>query len=171
MTKTILIFILFQSTFQLFGQNLTMSQIVELRKKNLSEVEEFLTKKGWEFFNAEEKSYLQLPTVTFTYKKDYMSDRAESFLNYNYDDYPDSYRITIQVNDKDKYIEYLNSIKGYGCKIISSKVVNNEIIKVYRGATTTFEVHSRTSKNYYNYDTAIWLFILFSNQEYDDLNM
>jgi len=51
--------------------------------------------------------------------------------------------------------------------MISSKVENGDIIKVYRGATTTFEIRSSTSENLFYEKTAIWTFFIVSNDDYD----
>lgn len=149
------------------SQNLTLAQILEVKKKDLGNAEEYLTAKGWEFLDAEEPSDEQLGKASFTYNKSSMSDLAESFLTYFYSSYSDKTRIWIQVNKKIKYTEYINSIKGYGCKLINSKVENGKIVKIYRGATTTFEVTSSTSSNTYNEESAVWFIFIVSNEDYE----
>ena len=71
------------------------------------------------------------------------------------------------MNKKIKYNEYINSIKGYGCKLINSKVEDGDIVKIYRGATTTFKVISSTSSNFYNEEKAVWQIFIVSNDDYD----
>jgi hypothetical protein len=149
------------------SQNLTLAQILEIKKKDLGAAEEYLTAKGWEFKEAEEPSIDKLGNATFTYNKSDISDGAESFLTFYYSDNSDVTRIWIQVNRKIKYNEYINSIKSYGCKLINSKIEDGKIIKVYRGATTTFRVTSSTGSNYYNEEKAIWIIFLVSNDDYD----
>jgi hypothetical protein len=149
------------------SQNLTLAQILEIKKKDLGNAEEYLTAKGWEFKEAEEPTSERLGNATFTYKKSNMSDLAESFLIYYYSRYSKKTRISIQVNKKVKYNEYINSIKGYGCKLINSEIEDGNIVKVYRGATTTFKVSSSTSSNIYNEETAIWFILITSNEDYD----
>jgi beta-lactam-binding protein with PASTA domain len=149
------------------GQNLTLAQILEVKKKDLGNAEEYLTAKGWEFKKADEPTDETLGKVSFTYNKSNTSDLAESFLTYFYSNYSDKTRIDIQINKKAKYTEYINSIKSYGCKLIKSKVENGRIVKIYRGATTTFEVTSSTSSNFYNEDSAVWFIFIVSNEDYD----
>ena len=149
------------------AQNLTLAQILEIKKMDLGNAEEYLTVKGWEFKNAEEPTDDKLGIASFTYNKSETSDLAESFLKYFYDSYSDITRINIQISKKVKYTEYLNSIKGYGCKLINSKVENGKIVKIYRRATTTFEIKSSTSSNYYNEESAIWTIFIVSNDDYD----
>ena len=94
------------------AQNLTLSQILEIKKKDLGNAEEYLTSKGWEFLNASEPTDSHLGEATFTYNKSESSDLAESFLTYFYSDYLGITRINFQVNTKIKYDEYLNTIKS-----------------------------------------------------------
>lgn len=150
-----------------FSQNLTLAQVLEIKKKDLGNAEEYLTAKGWEFKKAVEPTDDKLGSATFTYNKSDMSDLAESFLIYYYSSYSDITRISIQINKKTKYNEYISAIKGYGCKLINSKVEDCSIVKIYRGATTTFEVTSSTSSNYYSEETAIWNVFIVSNADYD----
>ncbi len=149
------------------SQNLTIAQILEIKKKDLGNAEEYLTTKGWEFNDAEEASSDKLGKATFTYNKSEMSDLAESFLVYYYSSFLDITRIQIQVNSKVKYNEYINSIKGYGCVLINSEIKDGRIVKVYRGKTTTFRISSSTSSNFYNEKSAIWTIFIASNEDYD----
>jgi hypothetical protein len=149
------------------GQNLTMGQLLEVKKKDLGHVEDYLTSKNWEFLEASDPSWDKLGSATFTYLKDNMSDRAQSFITFYYSDESSTTRLNIQVNNKYKYTEYVNAIKGFGCKMISSKVENGQIVKIYRGATTTFKITSGTVENMYNEDSASWVFLIVSNKDYD----
>lgn len=149
------------------SQNLTLAQILEIKKKDLGNAEEYLTSKGWEFLDAAEPTDGQLGKATFTYNKSDSSDLAESFLTYLYSSYTGNTRINIQVNKKIKYNEYINTIKSYGCKLIDSKIEEGKIVKIYRGATTTFQVTSSTSSNIYNEESAIWFIFIVSNEDYD----
>jgi hypothetical protein len=143
------------------SQNLTIAQLLEIKKKDLGNAEEYLTAKGWEFNDAEEPTYDKLGNATFTYNK------AESFLQFYFSSYSDITRISIQVNKKAKYNEYINAIKSYGCKLIDSKIEDGGIVKIYRGATTTFRVLSNTSSNFFNEETAFWHIFIASNEDYD----
>lgn len=167
MRKILSTLILLSFSLFLNGQNLTLAQILEIKKKDLGNAEEFLTERGWEFMEANEPTDETLGSATFTYNKSEISSSAESFLKFMYSNYSDKTRIAIQVNKKSKYNEYMAAIKSYGCKLISSKVDNGNIVKVYRGATTTFEVRSSTSENFYNQETAIWMILIISNLDYE----
>lgn len=154
-------------TLSLSAQNLTLSQILDIKKKDLGNAEEFLTAKGWEFLSAEEPTNTSFGSATFTYKKSNMSSLAESFLTLYFSNFTDRTRLSIQINKKSKYTEYMNSIKGYGCKLLSSNIEDGNIIKVYRGATTTFRIISSTSTNYFDEETATWSLHIISNDDFD----
>lgn len=168
MKKFILTIIISLMSLVLSAQNLTMSQLLELKKKDLGNAEEFLTSKGWEFLEAEEPTYDKLGSATFTYKKSNMSSMAESFLVYLYSNYIDLTRISIQVNKKMKYNEYINYIKSNGYKLINSKVEDGNIVKVYKGASITFKITASTSTNLYDEQAATWHIIIASNEDYDE---
>jgi hypothetical protein len=167
MKQFLLVFAFLLTSNSILSQNLSLAQILEIKKKDLGNAEEYLTAKGWEFKNAEEETSDKLGKATFTYNKSDMSDMAESFLTFFYSNYSNKTRINIQINKKIKYNEYINSIKGYGCKLIKSKIVDGSIVKIYRGATTTFEVISSTTSNFYNEEKAIWQIFIASNDDYD----
>lgn len=165
--STIFILVFVFNTSFLCSQNLTMSQILEIKKKDLGNVEEYLTFKGWEYMEASEPTIDKLGVASFSYNKNDMFGKAQSFLTYIYDDYSDVNEIIIQVNNREKYTEYLTAIKGYGCKMISSKVENENIVKIYRGATITFKVMTSVTKNDFNQNKAVWIFDIYSNEDFD----
>ncbi len=167
MKKAILLIFILTGPAVLFAQNLTMSQLLEIKKKDIGNAEDYLVSKGWEFLEAKEPTWDKFGSVAFTYEKDNMSSRAVSFLIYLFSDVSSQTRVLIQVHKKEKYTEYVNAIKSYGCEMVSSKVENNEIVKVYRGATTTFIIRSGTSENYFNEQSAVWTFSILSNDDYD----
>ena len=82
MKQFLLVFAFLLTSNSIFSQNLTLAQILEIKKKDLGNAEEYLTEKGWEFQNAEEPTYNTLGKATFTYNKSEMSDIAESFLTF-----------------------------------------------------------------------------------------
>lgn len=145
------------------AQNLTIAQILEIKRKDLGKVEEYLTAKGWQFSEANEPTDDKLGSVIFAYNKSSFSSSAESFINFYYTNYSPKTRVSIQLHRKNKYSEYLNAINNYGCKLISTKVKEGRLVKIYRGITTTFEVSSTTSSN----GASIWNIFVVSNEDYD----
>ncbi len=125
-----------------------------------------MVSKGWEFSGAEEESFESYGSVTFTYNKSPFSDIAESYLIYLYSDALNVKKLMLQVNSIDKYNEYLAAIKSGGNKLIDSRVHDGEIVKIYQGATTTFEIKSSVSSNRYGEDSAIWVLSVMNNVDY-----
>lgn len=147
------------------AQNLTMAQLVNIRKMDLGSATEYLSTKGWEFVEAEDETENQMGSITFAYNKSDINDNAESFLFYYFSKQYGIQRIAVQVNKKVKYNEYLTAIKGYGAKLIDSSIENGILVQTYQGKTTTFIISSSTSKNNYNVDSAIWMIRIKSNDD------
>ena len=64
----------------IISQNLTIEQILNLQKKDVVEIEEYLSSKDWSLLNIEKESDVILGSITFAYGKLASNDRAESFL-------------------------------------------------------------------------------------------
>lgn len=151
----------------LYSQNLTMDELVSLRKKNLASADEYLSNKNWSYFDSNKEENLTL--VTYTYKRSLYDDKAESFLYYaNYFGYVS---ITIQVHTTIKYNEYLNKVKSYGAQLVDTHVTDEGISKVYRGKTVTFKITTSTQERGYEMGTStIYKFSLYDNEMYDIIN-
>ncbi len=162
-----LLFIVCLLSLKVNGQNITLSQLIELRSQTIGEVEEFLVSKGWEFLEAEEEGFETFGSATFSFQKSSFSRSAESFLVYLYSNKLDIQRIFLQVNNVEKYNEYINAIKSNGNKLIDSKIEDGSIMKIYQGPTTTFKVESSVSSNNYGEDSAIWIIQILTNLDYD----
>jgi hypothetical protein len=167
MRKFILLLFLILVNVALLAQNLSLAQLLEIKKKDLGNAVEYLTSKGWEFFEAEAPTKDGFGQVTFSYNKSAFSSTAESFFCYHYTSIPDMTWISIQVSKIDTYNEYMNSIKEYGCKLISTEVQEGRILKVYKGEKMTFFVEIGKSTNYFEEETAVWHVSVFSNADYD----
>ncbi len=129
-----------------YSQNLTLDELIRLRKKDIAGVEEFLTAKNWSFLSSEEPKSDTLGSATFAYGKNDYDDKAQSFIIYYYSDNSWFKRIFIQVVSKEKYNFFLARIKSLGCKLIDSSISDGRIKKVYQGATTTFIINISSKK-------------------------
>jgi hypothetical protein len=154
-------------TNRVVAQNLTLAQLLELRKMELGAAEEFLSAKGWEFSKAEEPTDSTMGSVTFAYNKSEMSSGAESFLKYLYSIFSGNKRVVIQVNSTKKYNEYLNSLKASGLKLVNSRVEEGELVKIYKNSTLVVEITATTIANLFDKDTAIWNLAIFSRKDYE----
>ncbi|WP_139375424.1 hypothetical protein [Sphingobacterium nematocida] len=153
------------SISSVFSQNLTMSQILQIRKMDLGTATDFLSSKNWEFIEADEETEDSLGSIQFAFQKNAYNDNANSFFSYYFSEAYNIRRISLQIHNKAKYTEYLNAIKGYGCKLINSSVEDGNIVQLYRGATTTFSIISSKSQNGYGVDSQIWRINIRSNDD------
>jgi hypothetical protein len=151
----------------IFSQNISLDEVVKLRKNDIGHVEEYLTAKDWSFLEASEPTFETMGSATFTYKKDNYSDAAQSFLTFIYSGYSETRRIGIQINKADVYNTYLARIKALGCKLIDSKIEEGNIIKIYRGQTTTFKITTATVTGDFDAKKTTYYILLFDNEDYD----
>ncbi|MCY1539954.1 hypothetical protein D9M68_755680 [compost metagenome] len=130
-----------------YAQNLSFEELVSLQQKNLVEVEEFLSAKGWKLLHTDRNKGDTYTIITFTYKKEELIDDAESFLYYAYPKKSANNTISIQVNKLDVYNKYLTALKAGGAKLLSSNAKHNIIQKIYQDATRTFIVGTHAIKD------------------------
>ncbi|MBE0662821.1 MAG: hypothetical protein IH597_10150 [Bacteroidales bacterium] len=167
MRKFILLLLFVLVNVALPAQNLSLAQLLEIKKKDLGNAIEYLTLEGWEFFEAEAPTNGGLGKVTFSYNKSALSSTADSFFIYYYTSFPDMTWISIQVSKINKYNEYINSIKEYGCELISTEVKEGRILKEYKGENMTFLVEIGKTTNHFDEETAVWHLWVFSTADYD----
>ena len=138
----LLIFSLF--SLNIHSQNLTIDELAALRKKSFGNLEETLSAKNWTFIKGSELNSEKMGSATFAFNKKNYNDEAESFLEFLYDNSESeelcNHKIIIQFFDKAKYSSYINRFKSLGCKLIKSKIEDGNIIKIYQGPTTTFQI-------------------------------
>lgn len=162
--KVTLMFILIYSLS--FSQNITLDELISLRKRDLANVEEKLTLKGWSYISGEEPQDGNLGKATFAYNKSAYEDKAESFINYLYSDISDRKRIDIQIVKKEKYNLFLARIKALGCKLIDSNISDGNIKKIYQGAKLTFIITIATQKEDYSSTSTLYHFFVVENSDY-----
>ena len=179
MKKTIIVIGCLISSIS-FGQNLSLNELVNLQKKNIGEVEEFLTSKGWEFIKAVEpklqnksdekgSNYVTISdaNLLFAFDKDKNSNRANAFITYFFIKNNDNQnRIEIQLSNKEKYVDLMNNIHENNTTLKDSYVKNENIIKVYQNTTTTFKVTTPALKEGKNSDSNLYSIFLMNNELY-----
>lgn len=149
-----------------FSQNLTFEDFIGLRKKNLADIEESLSMKGWSLYTDENSTNDDL--VIFAYRRNEYNKHADSFLSYyNYEN-NDSKRVHIQIRNKQIYSNYIARLKINGFKLIKNLLKDNKIEKVYQNTKTTVliivsdEINDSTLKPFTNYSLSA-----MSNHEYE----
>lgn len=167
MKKIFTLFLIFTSFF-CFSQNVTLNELLSLRKKDVAGVDEYLTTKKWEFIEAEEPGSKSLGMLSYAYKKNY-DDTAESFLNYFYSDYSGMNRILIQISNKSVLNSYINQIKAWGGKLYNSYVEDGNIVKIYRGSTITYKFLTSIQDNNFGGRQTIYILSIYTNDDFDSL--
>lgn len=164
--KKILLTILLFVFVGLSAQNLSLNELIALRKMDLDGVESFLTKKGWHYKTGESPEEGKLGMAHFVYGTAGDFDYAESFLTFYYPVYGEN-RIGIQIGKSQKATEYLEAIKRFAPSPINTKVENGNLIKIYAGATTTFEFTTTKTRNSFGDDLASWFLFIVENEDYE----
>lgn len=170
MKISILLTITLLSFSSLYCQNLTIDELVSLRKKSFGNVEEILSEKKWSFINGSEATSESMGSANFAYNKQDYSDNAESFFEFVYNDTENeeicNHRILFQFFDKIKYTNYINRLKSLGCKLIKTKIEDGNIIKIYQGSTTTFQISIIADKNELGITKTRYHFFIMGNVDY-----
>lgn len=136
--KKILIILILGLTTNLYSQSLTLDELISLRKKNVVEVEEYLSAKGWRLFSAEKETETNLAVAEFRFV-----DSSGSILLsrlFYYSNISGTKRISVSFNNQVQYNAYMNKIKGFGCKLLKSEFEDGRMIKIYQGATIVFRI-------------------------------
>ncbi|GGE97643.1 hypothetical protein SAMN05443634_106197 [Chishuiella changwenlii] len=167
MMKKYFTFLFFCFSIIIFAQNLTLSDLLALRKKDIAEVDEYLTNKKWSFLEAEEPSDEILGSLTYAFGKSNYDDEALSFIKYYYSNYSTTKRIGIQIHKSSILNVFVNQIKSWGGKLYNSYVDDGAIIKIYRGSTMTYKVHTDTQSSDYGGTNTIYTLVIYTNEDFD----
>ena len=164
--KKLLFLLMTFTSMSAFSQNLSLTELISLRKMSLEDTETFLTNKGWQFKDVEEPTYDRLGRVTFLYGTTGDYEYAESFV-YKYYKLLHEGRIVVQISSLTKYMQYLNSVKAFKPLLIFSGSDNGDLIKVYQGTTTTFIFRTSKSTNRLGDAVSSWSLGLWTNDDYN----
>lgn len=156
-------------SLNIFSQNLTLDEVMNLRKKSIANCEEYLTSKNWNLISSKSgKKDYKLGNLIFAYNKNPFDDNAESFIYFYYSDFSDRKRIKIQLIQPQIYNNYIDRIKSFRCKLIDNKVNDDGIVKTYQGATTTFIITISTPKDVTNSTSStLYYFLIIDNSDYE----
>ncbi len=164
MRKIILGLVLILSNM-IIAQNLNLEDVLSLQKKDLIEVEEYLSAKDWNFIEGKKESDEIFGSAIFAFNKASSGDEAESFIHYYYSDIIK--RINIQIHKKEKYNLFITTVKELEYKAIASKMEDNQINKVYQNKSTTIIFSISSSKNESYSTSTIYACFVLSNDDYD----
>lgn len=135
------------------SQKLTLTDLTLLcNKKNWEDVNLTLLSKNWTFYDSEKGSTLKYNTITWSYKKEWDSDKAQAwFYLFTYEGFPN--KISYSVFNKESYTIIQNSIASAGFKLTNSEIEDNKIISTYSNANYTLKVSTeKRSKSDYSWE-------------------
>ena len=130
-----------------FSQNITLDEVISLRSKSLSYVEEYLTLRKWQIYEVTRNQEKNMAAVIFSYNKSNLEDKAESFFYFYYDeDSKIPNEISLQINLVTKYNLFLSRLKSLGYKLQNSEVLENGLVKNFKLNKNFIKVISSVSK-------------------------
>lgn len=170
-TLTLLTIILFQIVG--LSQKISLADLTNLCKKNnWEEVNSVLNSKGWEFFNSQKGDDEHYDIITWSYDKDFYSDKAVAWIHlYTYDG--SIGKISFNVFNKSSYSLINNSINSAGYKLVESSIENEEVTSFYENSLFNLEVSyvkRNDNDDYYNSSTTAYLFLLTKKSSIYDPN-
>ncbi|EKT3967366.1 hypothetical protein NTJ12_002454 [Flavobacterium psychrophilum] len=161
---------IYLSSIQMQSQNLSIDELSSLRKKSFGNLEEVLSIKNWSFLKGGEETTEKMGTATFTFNKMEYNDEASAFLEFYYDNSENeelcNHKINLQFFDKAKYNNYVIRLKSLGCKLIKSKIENGNIVKIYQGSTTTFQISIVSEKDLLGTTNTTYNLFIMDNVDY-----
>ena len=161
--KKLLLFVLLASFCFGYGQNLSLSQLISLRTMSLDNMENLLNQKGWKFSEAEEQTAESSGLLSFIYSSTNSIQYGESFLSrFTFANGEDT--IWLQISKQNKYLEYLNAVKNFNPTLTFSGIRNGSLVKIYEGATTTFEFETATTKDRFGEEKVSWFLTIYRNR-------
>lgn len=135
-----------------FAQNLTLPELFSMcNKSNWDEVNEYMLKRGWDYYSSSKGDDTHYNTITWAYNKESYSDKAQGwFYLYTFEDFPN--KISYSFSNKPSYTIIKGGINAAGMKLIDNSIDNNEISTKYGGAnfivTVTTEKRESEENNY-----------------------
>ena len=166
MKPAILIIITFSSIVSL-GQNITFDQAQNLRKKSLVEIETFLSSKNWSMTAADASSR----SATFAYEVDqFDNELAISWIIFFESGIDNKYNsLSIQITKPNIYSTYISRLTANGYKLISSKIEDGGIKKIYKNTTTACIVTTSITEGALTQVTS-YTFLFIDKTEYEIYN-
>ena len=127
-----------------WGQRLTLNDLTNLcNKKEWESVEEILIAKGWTFYDSKKGSTNEYNKITWSFKKDYYSEKANGWLSlFTYEGYSNQLRYNFFNMDSYKLIQ--NGISTSGFKRTGSEIGDSEVVTSY--SNTNFILKISTQK-------------------------
>ncbi|OJJ23610.1 hypothetical protein BKI52_04405 [marine bacterium AO1-C] len=155
------------------GQRLSLNELHYIaNQKNWSAVNQYLIKRGWEYYESAKGSSTKYNTISWSYNKSY-DDRAEGWFHlYTYEGLPN--KVEYSIFNKPSYLLIQNSLLGQGYRLKNKDIENNEIVTAYANARFILKIATQKrnkSSSLYNKSIVEYRFLLIKKAGvYDDDN-
>lgn len=164
--KKILFFLSFFLYVGLSAQNLSLNELIALRRMELADAENFLTNKGWHYKEGTAPDGEKLGVALFVYRPKSDYKQAESFIAYYYQE-DGTRRLSIQIHTQAKYLEYLAGVNKFAPSPLNTKIKEGSLVKIYVGSTTTFHFITTARNNGLGSTGSVWKLYLVENSDYE----
>ncbi len=142
MLKKVLVSLTILLSCAVSAQNVTVDQLIALSKKDLGDVEEYLTANNWDFFDGVDETKKSYGNAKFVFDRPNFkpTDPAEYFATFYFSEDEGANALEISFRKKPLYDTFLIEIKDLSFKLIDSKTTDGNITKVYRKGSSIIEV-------------------------------
>lgn len=137
--KYLFIFFIFYCSVAM-AQNLTLSELITMcNKSNWDDVNEYMLRRGWEYYSSSKGDDTHYTTITWTFNKDAYTDKAQGWgYLYTFEGIPNKIRYSFY--NKESYNTIKGSISNSGMKLIDNSIDDNVITTKYGGANVIVTV-------------------------------
>jgi formylglycine-generating enzyme len=150
------------------AQILTFDELTLLQKKDLTDINDYLLKKGWNFSHSENQTSENFGKSNWSYQKNEWDDgKAKGWFTLVFAN-NQSNRIIYQVTNKTIYTTIKAKISAYGMKNINTDVGDNVISTDYEGKNFVLRILSSSSQ--YESVTS-YIFILLTKDDYYNIRL
>jgi hypothetical protein len=157
----ILITILLLNFASSFSQNLSLSELANLRSLDTTSATKDLESKNWKKIRNKEPIY-NYGDILFIYNEKATDQETQKLVSFYYStqaDYPN--RIHLQV-DKNGYDFYKSQLESLDFKFITSATEEEMNIEIYQNKTITVKISQPIDKNNSN----LFYFFILDNSDY-----
>ena len=163
MKTKILIIIFFLIAISTKSQYISFDELIALQKKDLTEINDFLTIRGWDFSNSEEATETTLNKAIWAFgRTEWEEGKAQAWF-YLFAREGNENRIIYQIHNRINYNKIFARIKTLGMKKVKSVILNNTIYSDYEGKNYVVRILQSSEENE---SVTSYQFQIFTKEDY-----
>lgn len=152
MKKIVVLLVFLCQVFTGLNQTLTLKDLQYVcSQSDWTKVNNYLTNKGWEYYESEKGSSDRYNIITWSFNRGYGGKASGWFYLYTFDGL--SNKVRYSVFNQDSYNKVQNQINSLGYKLNESEIEDNEIISTYKNSRYFLKLTTEkreSSGSYYN---------------------